>query len=298
MGVGRDLRGRRRDGSEFPVEIGLTPIETGDGWAVLGTIVDITERTEAQERERLRLAEMAHALRLSTVGEMFSGLAHEVNQPLAAAANYARTCIRYARSEQGIDRRQLLDWMEKTAAQTARAIEIVQRVGTFVRKERSKYVQLDLNSIIREVIALPGLATAVLEVASTIVPDLQLEKSLPPVLADRVQIEQVLLNLLRNAIESMVNMPPRQRKLTIRTSLFGAYAEVAVSDEGHGISSEDLAKLFNPFFTTKPDGMGLGLSISRSIIEAHSGQMSADSKVGVGTTFRFTLPIATAEAKP
>jgi signal transduction histidine kinase len=117
------------------------------------------------------------------------------------------------------------------------------------------------------------------------------------VLADRVQIEQVLVNLVRNAIESMADVPADRRRLAVRTRRTDREVEVAVADTGHGIEAKHLAKLFNPFFTTKPDGMGLGLSISRSIIEAHSGQMSAESEVGVGTTFRFSLPLAREEAK-
>lgn len=298
MGAGRDLHGRRRDGSEFPVEIGLTPIDTGEGWLVLSAIVDITERKEAEVRTRLHLAEMAHALRLSTVGEMFSGLAHEINQPLAAAANYARACVRMARSEQGADKDQLIEWMDKTAAQAARAIDIVKRVGAFVRRERSKQTALDLNSLINEVLALPALAIGGVEGASSVTLDLDFQQPLPNVLADRVQIEQVLVNLARNAIEAMADVPPARRRLLVRTASSPQAVEVTVTDCGHGIDEEKMSKLFNPFFTTKAEGMGLGLSISRSIIEAHQGQMSAESQKGVGTTFRFSLPSLKEEGRP
>lgn len=290
IGAGRDLTARRRDGTEFPAEIALTPIETADGLFVLSAVVDITERKEAEERSRLHLAEMAHALRLSTVGEMFSGLAHEINQPLAAAANYARTCLRYSKSDQGVSKKQMIEWIEKTHAQAARAIDIVKRVGAFVRRDHSQHIKLNLNGLIQEVLKLPGVATGVVEGATPIVPQLDLEEPLPLVSADRVQIEQVFVNLFRNAVESMAGVPASRRRLVVRTSRDDRYVTVSISDNGHGISPENLAKLFQPFFTTKQDGMGLGLPISRSIIEAHLGQLTAESEVGVGTAFRFTLP--------
>jgi PAS domain S-box-containing protein len=294
MGAGRDLRGRRRDGSEFPVEIGLTPIETEEGLFVLSSIVDITERQQAEDRSHRHLAEMAHAGRLMTVGEMFSGLAHEINQPLAAAANYARACVRIAQSDSGATNEQLVEWMTKTVEQAARASEIVNRVGSFVKRDRSAHEILDVNRVIEHVISLP-IADVGPENGHRAAPQTELAESLPKVRADRVQIEQVLINLIRNAIESMADTPPDERFVMVRTGIVDDCVQVSVSDSGHGISDGHMAQLFEPFFTTKENGMGLGLSISRSIIQAHSGRLSAEPNGGRGTTFRFSLPIVNEE---
>jgi C4-dicarboxylate-specific signal transduction histidine kinase len=237
------------------------------------------------------VAEVAHAGRLSTVGEMFSGLAHEVNQPLAAAANYVRAGLRLARSPQGASQAQLLEWFEKAGGQVSRAIEIVNRVGKFVKKERSTQQHLQLERVIENVVGMPVLGVGLNDRVDGLVTHVTCEADLPEVFADRVQIEQVLLNLVRNAVESMVDVHPNQRRLTIDAHTAGKFVEVFVNDTGHGITAENMSRLFSPFFTTKADGMGLGLSISRSIIEAHSGRLWAESDPGVGTSFRFTLPV-------
>jgi len=298
MGAGRDLHGRRRDGSEFPVEIGLTPIETAEGLFVLSAIVDITERKSAEDRSRIHLAELAHAGRLSTVGEMFSGLAHEINQPLAAASNYARACVRFVRAGQGATMEQLAEWMEKTAQQTERACDIVKRLGMFVKKERSSRRTLNLNRVIEHVAMLPMTDVWPSEDARRVVPVLQLEESLPSVVADKVQIEQVLVNLIRNASEAMADMPLEERHLTVRTVNLQEYVQVLVSDTGQGIGPEIVGRLFDPFFTTKAEGMGLGLSISLSIIESHGGRLTVESNAGRGATFSFVLPVLKSEVTP
>jgi two-component system sensor kinase FixL len=297
MGAGRDLSGRRKDGSLFPVEIGLNPFQSDEGLLVLASIVDITERKVAEDNIRTHVAELAHAGRLSTVGEMFSGLAHEINQPLAAAANYVRAGLRMARSPQGATQEQLLEWFDKAGGQVLRAIDIVNRVGTFVKKERSAQQELSLNRVIENVVAMPVLGMGLNDRIDRVTMRLECEENLPGVLADPLQIEQVLVNLVRNAVEAMAALPATERLLTIRASQVGNFVELSVADTGHGIDADHLARLFNPFFTTKPDGMGLGLSISRSIIEAHSGRLWVESRPGVGTTFHFSLPVFEREGR-
>ena len=291
MGARRDLQGCRKDGTEFPVEIGLNPIHTSEELLVLGSIVDITERKKAEDNARRHLAELAHAGRLSTVGEMFSGLAHEINQPLAAAANYARASVRIARSTDGPMHEKLLELMEKSAAQAERASEIVNRLGTFVKKDRSIRSEIDLNRLIQNVIALPILFISRAEAITHPRIQLELEPGLPMIVVDKVQIEQVIVNLIRNGMEAMLELPPSECQLEIRTARQGEFIQISISDHGHGIPLELQSQLFSPFFTTKSQGMGLGLSISRSIIETHQGQMLLVSSSKNGTTFEIRLPV-------
>ncbi len=291
MGRDRELRGRRKDGTEFPVEVGLTPIDNEDGTYVLSSIVDITERVQADKRRRLHLTELAHAARLSAIGEMFSELAHEVNQPLGATANYTRACVRMLKSGGDAPPAQLREWLEKAAAQAVRATEIVQRIGAFVRRGGPVQANLDVNEVIEHVLALPVLDISSGGVVQRVTPVMRLAKNLPGVMADRVQIEQVMLNLVRNSMDAMLAIPPDERRIIIETVQQGDSVCVSVEDNGTGITPEDMAQVFTPFFTTKANGMGLGLSISKSIVEAHSGTLTVAAAGECGARFSFTLPV-------
>lgn len=264
------------------------PIRDAAGriYRIAGIGQDITERRQAEEKLRQQQAELAHMARFALAGEMASGLAHELNQPLGAIRTYTETCLLLIDSGQ-LEREPLTEIMEKVAAQAQRAGEIIHRLRNLVRKAEPHRSAVDINQLIQEVIRLLEPEARQQEVQIR----LELDEVSPVVYADAIQIQQVVLNLVRNAIEAMGELPTEAKELIIRTISVGSDAlEVTVSDTGPGLSPEEMEKLFMPFFTTKSTGMGLGLSISKSIIEAHKGNLWATPNPDQGVTFHFTLP--------
>jgi C4-dicarboxylate-specific signal transduction histidine kinase len=242
-----------------------------------------------QEKVQQHLAELAHVTRLRMMGELMSEVSHEINQPLYAISNFAEASLNRLRSPIAGPGPEILSWLEQIAVQANRAGEIIRRIGRFVRKSPAKLAPADVNRIVRDVVGLLSVDVRL----DAVELELQLAESLPPVQVDRIQIEQVLVNLLRNALEAMADNPAAQRQLTVRTELLpSAAVRVAVRDNGRGLESDELNRLFEPFFTTKTDGMGMGLSISHSIVEAHGGRMEAMPNSDRGMTFQFTLPVA------
>lgn len=242
------------------------------------------ELREMQEAWRSQQEDLAHADRLNTLGEMASGIAHELNQPLMAITGFADVCLQLLDSDQ-FDREQLTEILRDIASEAHRSGEIIKRLRRLVSKRSAPKSPCDLNELVRDTITLLGKQTE----ASV---ELNLSRGLPHVRVDRVQIQQVLLNLANNALQAMKLNDGEPQKLTIRSGNDRNTVFVEVSDTGTGLSAEDFSRLFQPFFTRKPDGLGLGLSISRSIIEAHSGELTARRNSGRGMTFLFTLPIA------
>lgn len=275
----------RKDGTSFPVEYSSTPVKD-EAARVVGAVVvfrDITERKAAEEKARQHQAEFAHIARLSTMGEMAAGIAHEINQPLSAIANYTQGCIRMLKSGTG-SVSELIQAMERAALQANRAGEIIRQLRHFIRKEQPQRSIVDLNEIAREVAVLIESEAR----RSGVQLRLDLMPSIDSVLAHNIQLEQVILNLARNAIEAMAEADSPRRELTIRTRQEqNDQITVSVSDTGPGLSPELMDQVFDQFFTTKPRGMGLGLSISRGIIEAHDGQLTVSSNAGA--TFSFVL---------
>lgn len=247
---------------------------------------EVTERKQAEERARQFLTELAHVSRLANLGELASGLAHELNQPLAAIVNYVQGCVRRMRGGIG----KMDDWLaglERAAAEATRAGEIIRRMRNFVRRQDYRRSSVDLNEVIREVLTFCEPEARQYGAAL----QLQLADSVPLVLADKIQLQQVVLNLVRNAFEAMANTADDRRALTIQTCvLSGPQVQVVVRDTGEGLSPDQLRRAFDPFFTTKPAGLGMGLPISQSIIEAHGGRLWAEANPAGGATFRFTLP--------
>lgn len=247
---------------------------------------------DSSEESRRRLEIRAHADRLNTVGQMVSGLAHEINAPLATARNYAQACVNYSRSGKLTSEEEFLRLMQNVANQVDRACEIINRLSRFVKRDSASTSQIDINLVIKDVVSWMGPDHCSKSVTKCAI-DLKfdLASDLPPISADRVQIEQVLINLVRNAVNAMEERPKQEQHLSIQTREENGFIRVSVEDSGCGIRSEDISKLFDSFVTTKSSGVGLGLSITRSIVEAHGGRIWAESKLGQGTTFVFTLPI-------
>jgi PAS domain S-box-containing protein len=263
-----------------------------DGRVVrMGIATDITSHKQAEEMARQQEERLARTARLVTIGEMASTLAHELNQPLSAIANYSMGCA--TRLESGDFRREdLVAAMRKASAQAERAGKVIRRIRDFVRKSEPRRAAVPLAEIVEDTLGIAEIDTrrAGVRLCIDIAPEL------PPVFADRIMIEQVLLNLIRNAIEAMAELPPNRRTLEVRARRADAVVVVSVVDHGHGIDEEASAMLFTPFFTTKSEGMGMGLNICRSIIEFHDGRLWVEPNPGGGTIFNFTLPMEVVDA--
>ncbi|HUU95554.1 MAG TPA: ATP-binding protein, partial [Phycisphaerae bacterium] len=278
---------KKKDGTVFPVEIAASVLASGNRRLLCGVVRDITERKRAEQEARQRQADLAHVSRLTLMGEMASSLSHDISQPLCTILFYARGCVRRIRSGTA-DPTALLDVMEKVAAQAEAAGRIVRRLREFVSKRAPHLSTVDINELIRQSLSL--VQSEISEGGITL--RLRAAEPLPPVRADRVQIEQVILNLVRNGIEALQAVEAGQRELTIATSSSaGGTITVAVHDTGAGLSAEVAERVFDSFFSTKPDGMGMGLSISRSIIEAHGGRLWVVPNAERGATFQFRLPV-------
>jgi len=247
---------------------------------------DITEVRHAEQEARQHQAELVHVCRLSTMGEVATGMAHELNQPLSAIVNYANGCSRRLQGGFG-NKKQLLAAMQQITAQAERASEIIRRLRALVAKQPPLRAPVDLNHLIREVCSFVEYDSSKLQVSI----ELDLTPRPIAVNVDLVQIEQVLLNLVRNALDALQEVPVDRRRLCVGSTSEEGRARVKVSDSGNGIGPERLGRLFDPFFTTKPTGMGMGLPISQTIVHDHAGHIWVHSEPGIGTDFYIELPL-------
>jgi PAS domain S-box-containing protein len=281
-----EVRFVRRDGTLRWLEVYPTRVEYRGLPATQLACVDITDRKRAEDDARLHQQELAHVLRRSTMGEMAAMFAHEVNQPLSAIISYATGCVNRLRGGTH-STEPLLDALDEIVAQAVRAGEIIRRLRRFVGKGEVQRQQLNLNDLVTEVMHFVTPETREREVRVQV----DLADGLPALEGDAVQIEQVILNLLRNALESMYEDPGERPLLAVSTRRLDGEVEVAVRDSGAGLHPAVAADVFEPFVTSKIAGLGMGLSICRSIIDAHGGRVWNTPNPDRGVTFRFTLPL-------
>jgi len=255
---------------------------------VVVSYTDITDRRKVEEESRRAREELAHAVRVSMMGELMASLAHELNQPLAAIRSNAQAALRFLASPVP-NFEEVSSALAEIVEDDRWASEVIRRLRMLARRGDIERVLVDLNEILRETLQL--VRTEAIERNVSI--ELDLASGLPPVLGDRVQLQQVALNLLLNAIEAM-SEPERRRVLTVRSAGGGGNVMVSVQDTGRGLGAAEMERIFDAFYTTKPEGLGMGLSISLSIIEAHGGRLWGERNEERGMTFHFSLPVATA----
>ena len=284
IGIGRVVVGERKDGSTFPMELAVGEMRSSNQRFFAGFIRDPTERQQTEARLQELQSELVHISRLTAMGEMASALAHELNQPLTAIANYLKGSQRLLADEPGERPAMLRDAMDKAADQAMRAGQIIRRLRDFVARGEAERRVESAKKLAEEAgaLALVGVKDQGVRVRFRFDPTVDL------VLADKVQIQQVLLNLIRNAVEAMEGCPRRELVIATMPADDGMVA-ISVADTGAGVAPEIASQLFQPFVTTKRQGMGVGLSISHTIVEGHGGRISCEPNTGGGTVFRFTL---------
>jgi PAS domain S-box-containing protein len=283
-----EVEGIHKNGSVVPLDLSVAEFSIDNMHYFANIVRDVSLRKHREQQDKKHLDELAHVTRLGLMGEMASGIAHEVNQPLAAISSYTQVSLSLINTENP-DQVKLTEILSKTQEQALRAGKIIHRMREFVKYHAKQRSIVDVNALIHDAVCL---CTSELK-QNDIRLIFELEHNLPPVAVDQIQIEQVLINLLRNSIDALKNLPAKQqRQVSIQSRLtLNDCIQVRVKDNGPGLDKEQQQKILTPFYTTKADGMGMGLSITRSLVEAHDGTLHFNSEPGKGTTFYFTLPI-------
>jgi PAS domain S-box-containing protein len=286
MAAGRNIVGRRKDGTEVPLEVGLSSINTVDGLFVVASMIDITSRRAAEAEAQGLRQELAHVSRVTTMGELTAAIVHEISQPLTAILTNAQAGLRVVGSDMR-EQAELADILRDIVADDQRAGQVMRNLRSLFTKGEADRLPLSLNTVIHDVMSVASTDAQMRDV--TVV--LDLAPRLHRVAGDRVQLQQVLLNLMVNAFDAMGDVAGRPRTVTVRTRTLGRdQVQVDVADTGPGIAAHALGSLFEPFVTTKPDGMGMGLSVTRSIVRAHQGRIWAENSPEGGAIFHIVLP--------
>ena len=286
IGVGREVTARRKDGSGFPAFLSVGVVRGSEPPRFVGFVHDMTERRQREEQGQRLQERLTHVSRLATVGEMAAGVAHELNQPLTAVANYAQACDRMLAAP-APDLLEIRGALQEIAAQTLRAGTIIRRLRSLARDDEPARMSTDINSLIEEVKDLILSGAKAQECGCRF----ELAAGLPPAQVDRVQIQQVLLNLIRNALEALAQPELSPREVMVGTrALPESEIEICVCDSGPGVSSSIADRMFDPFATTKPAGTGLGLAIGQTIVRAHNGALDYRPNTPKGACFCIRLP--------
>ncbi len=290
IGIGREVKACKKDGEIFPIELSVGEVKESSHKQFVGIIRDISDQVQARSDAIANRERLAHVTRLSTMGEMAAGIAHEINQPLSAVSSYAQACKNLLQRENSLadafQKQKLTDTLEKISNQALRAGEVIRRLREFVKKRNTEREYINFNDLIQDTIDLAKVDTRLLDHG------IQLDLCSAPtpcLLIDQVQLQQVLFNLIRNAIDAMEDQP--SAPVVIQSKWINEqYLEVSICDIGYGITEENRARLFHPFFTTKTSGMGMGLPICQSIIQSHGGELKHSAGSPQGSIFSFTLP--------
>jgi len=285
IGLGRVVAGQRKDGGTFPIELTVGEVR-GEGRRLFtGFVRDLTERQHTLRRLQELQSELSHVSRLTEMGQMASALAHEINQPLTAATNYLQAAHLLLAGGDSVAIERTANLIENASTQVTRATEIIRHLRDFLRRGETEQRAEDIGKVIEEAAALALIGSRERGVRV----HLRVASRIPPALIDKVQIQQVVINLIRNAIEAMEGS--ERRELTISAAMVeDGGIEISIGDTGPGVAPEVADRLFQPFVTTKTQGMGVGLSICRSIIEAHNGRLWVEPNPEGGTIFHFTVP--------
>jgi len=285
IGVGRELLARTAEGKNVPIYLAVSDIRLDGRRRFAGIIRNLTEQHAAREALASQREKLAHVGRLSTMGEMTASIAHEINQPLTAISMYAQASIKLMERE-GSEQK-IKDALEKLNTQSLRAGAVIERIQRFARAQETSKELVEVNELVIDLLKLAGSDARMHNIELV----LDLADELPILFADPVQLQQVILNLIRNGIDAMNEIGCRNgRTITLQTRLIGEDVEVLVSDQGSGVAEDQTELLFTPFHTTKKEGMGMGLSICRSIISEHGGELRYRNNTGAGASFYFKLP--------
>ncbi|MDD5578035.1 MAG: PAS domain S-box protein [Methylobacter sp.] len=291
----QEVEGIHKNGSVVPLDLSIAEFTVENAHYYTNIVRDVSMRKHQEQQEKKHLSELAHITRLGMMGEMASGIAHEVNQPLSAISSYSQVSLNLINAENP-DLVKLAEIIYKTQQQALRAGRIIHRMRAFLRPQFKHNSNADMNDLIHEAVSLCIAELRQNNIRLTF----ELEKNLPPVRVDQLQIEQVIINLIRNSIEALQSLPVKyKRQITIHTHLtLNKGIQVRVKDNGQGFDSDQQQKILTPFYTTKTEGMGLGLSICRSLIEAYEGSLYFNSEPGKGSTFYFILPVGGKSDEP